>query len=80
MDVMADGSRRDALVVRGGWEGHIPVEATEEFLPFLKAHGFAVEVHDSLDVYTDADADGRRRPRRAVLVDRGRSRRSRSPG
>ena len=27
--------RRSALVVRGGWEGHVPVQATELFLPFL---------------------------------------------
>ena len=27
---------RSALVVRGGWEGHHPVEATELFLPFLR--------------------------------------------
>jgi type 1 glutamine amidotransferase len=47
--------RRSALVVRGGWEGHVPVQATESFLPFLAGHGFAVEVHDSLDVYADAD-------------------------
>jgi type 1 glutamine amidotransferase len=40
-------------VVRGGWDGHVPIEATELFLPFLRDHGFAVEVHDSLDVYTD---------------------------
>ena len=52
---MANGTRRDALVVRGGWEGHIPVEATEEFLPFLESHGFAVDVRTSLDVYTDAE-------------------------
>jgi type 1 glutamine amidotransferase len=44
---------RKAVVVRGGWEGHVPVEATELFIPFLREHGFAVEVHDELDVYTD---------------------------
>ncbi|UFU07199.1 ThuA domain-containing protein [Ruania halotolerans] len=47
---------RRALVVRGGWEGHSPVEATDLFLPFLRESGFAVEVHDSLDVYADAEA------------------------
>jgi uncharacterized protein len=51
----ADLRHRDALVVRGGWAGHVPVEATEEFIPFLKAHDFAVDVRDSLDVYADAD-------------------------
>jgi uncharacterized protein len=46
---------RQALIVRGGWEGHSPVEATERFLPFLKENGFAVEVHDEPDVYADAE-------------------------
>ena len=46
---------RQALVVRGGWEGHNPVEATERFIPFLKEHGFAVEVHDGPEVYADAE-------------------------
>jgi len=44
-----------ALIVRGGWEGHSPVEATERFLPFLKENGFAVEVHDGPEVYADAE-------------------------
>ncbi|WP_033439677.1 ThuA domain-containing protein [Saccharothrix sp. NRRL B-16314] len=43
-----------ALVVRGGWEGHSPVEATDAFLPFLRAEGFSVDVSESLEVY-DAD-------------------------
>jgi type 1 glutamine amidotransferase len=46
---------RQALVVRGGWEGHSPVEATERFIPHLKEHGFAVEVHDGPEVYADAE-------------------------
>lgn len=46
---------RNALVVRGGWPGHSPVEATDRFLPFLEESGFRVTVSDSLDVYTDAD-------------------------
>ncbi|MEN3613561.1 ThuA domain-containing protein [Plantactinospora sp. ZYX-F-223] len=46
---------RDALVVRGGWEGHVPVAATEVFLPFLRDAGFTVEVHDDLAVYADPD-------------------------
>jgi type 1 glutamine amidotransferase len=44
---------RTALVVRGGWDGHCPVEATDRFIPFLRDHGFAVEVSDDLAVYTD---------------------------
>ncbi|MFJ2558419.1 MULTISPECIES: ThuA domain-containing protein [unclassified Streptomyces] len=46
---------RRALVVRGGWEGHRPVEITELFLPFLRAHGYDVRVSGTLDVYADAE-------------------------
>ncbi len=46
---------RRALVVRGGWEGHCPVDATTDvFIPFLREHGYTVAVHDDLDVYADA--------------------------
>ena len=51
---MQQGSRR-ALVVRGGWEGHSPVEATERFIPFLEEHGFEVTVRDDLDAYDDEE-------------------------
>jgi type 1 glutamine amidotransferase len=43
-----------ALVVRGGWDGHQPVEATELFLPFLRANGYDVRVEESPAVYVDA--------------------------
>jgi type 1 glutamine amidotransferase len=57
---------RQALVVRGGWDGHSPVEATELFIPHLEANGFTVRVEDlgtefgaastaTPKVYTDAD-------------------------
>ncbi|WSN14846.1 ThuA domain-containing protein [Micromonospora sp. NBC_01699] len=46
---------RDAIVVRGGWDGHVPVQATELFIPFLRERGFAVRVYSDLDVYTDTD-------------------------
>ncbi|NEE03238.1 hypothetical protein G1H10_24015 [Phytoactinopolyspora halotolerans] len=45
--------RRRALVVRGGWDGHQPVEATDLFIPFLESNGFAVDVHDSPKPYAD---------------------------
>ncbi|WP_037870805.1 ThuA domain-containing protein [Streptomyces sp. SPB074] len=51
---MTNPSRR-ALVVRGGWEGHSPVEITDLFLPFLQDAGFSVDTSDTLDVYTDAE-------------------------
>lgn len=44
---------RHALVVRGGWEGHHPVAATELFLPFLEENGFEVTVEESNGVYAD---------------------------
>lgn len=52
---MPEHPERRAVVVRGGWEGHSPVEATDRFIPFLQEHGFAVEVHDGPEVYTDAE-------------------------
>lgn len=51
---MAVRNRR-ALVVRGGWPGHSPVESTELFLPFLKDEGFEVVVEESLEAYADAE-------------------------
>lgn len=49
---------RNALIVRGGWEGHRPVEATDLFVPFLERSGFDVRVEDSNEVYADADVMG----------------------
>jgi type 1 glutamine amidotransferase len=46
----------NALVVRGGWAGHAPVEATDLFVPFLREAGFEVRVSDSLEAYADAEA------------------------
>ena len=45
---------KDALVVRGGWEGHQPVEATDLFVPFLEANGYDVRIEGSPSVYVDA--------------------------
>jgi type 1 glutamine amidotransferase len=49
-------AERKALVVRGGWEGHRPVEATDLFLPFLADNGFEVRVAGSTAPYADAPA------------------------
>jgi uncharacterized protein len=46
-------SNRKALVVWGGWEGHEPRQCAEIFAPLLEQAGFDVEVHTTLDVYTD---------------------------
>src|SRR5438552_1269621 len=52
---MAKPGPKNALVVRGGWDGHQPKEATELFIPFLEANFSAVRVEGSPQVYADAD-------------------------
>ena len=44
-----------ALVVHGGWEGHVPVPvpASDRYVRVLKEAGFGVTVSDSLDSYLD---------------------------
>jgi uncharacterized protein len=49
------GGKRRALVVRGGWDGHVPVESTDRFIPYLQENAFDVEVSDTLDSYLDAE-------------------------
>lgn len=46
---------RQALVVRGGWDGHMPVETTDLFIPFLEANGFRVRVEEGTTIYADAE-------------------------
>ena len=46
---------RRALIVRGGWDGHQPVQATQLFIPFLEANDFSIRIEASPDVYSDAD-------------------------
>jgi type 1 glutamine amidotransferase len=46
---------RRALIVRGGWDGHQPVETTELFIPYLEANGFSVRVEESPAIYADAE-------------------------
>ncbi|GGM25561.1 hypothetical protein GCM10007977_028430 [Dactylosporangium sucinum] len=48
-----------AVVVRGGWEGHCPVEATDRYVAWLRAQGTEVVTSESLDVYEDAGLMGR---------------------
>jgi len=45
---------KSALVVRGGWDGHQPIEATDLFIPHLEQNGFQVRVEESPKVYADA--------------------------
>jgi Uncharacterized protein conserved in bacteria len=43
-----------ALIVRGGWDGHEPVQVSELFASLLRKNGFEVELSDSLDSFLDA--------------------------
>ncbi|MGO4536640.1 ThuA domain-containing protein [Leifsonia sp. 2MCAF36] len=44
---------KHALVVRGGWDGHMPVETTDSFIPFLRDNDFDVRVEEGTAVYAD---------------------------
>jgi len=46
-------STRQALIVRGGWEGHASIATTELFTDFLREQGFDLTIEDSLEVYAD---------------------------
>jgi type 1 glutamine amidotransferase len=50
---MSDAATKSALIVRGGWEGHSPKEATELFVPFLEENGYDVRIEESPAVYAD---------------------------
>ncbi|MFD1713784.1 ThuA domain-containing protein [Amnibacterium flavum] len=50
-----ESSPKHAIVVRGGWDGHMPVESTEMFIPFLEENGYTVDVYEDPAVYADAD-------------------------
>jgi type 1 glutamine amidotransferase len=47
-------SKKRALVVWGGWEGHTPKQSVDVFIPWLQEQGFDVEVSTTLDSYLDA--------------------------
>src|SRR5579859_760317 len=46
---------RRALIVRGGWQGHQPKEATDLFIPFLQANGFETHIEESPTIYADKE-------------------------
>ena len=48
--------RKSALVVRGGWEGHSPVQATDRYAAVLEERGYRITKSQSLDSYLDAAA------------------------
>ena len=47
--------RKSALIVRGGWDGHQPEQATDLFIPFLEANEFSVRIEGSPKIYADPD-------------------------
>lgn len=47
-------TQKTALMVRGGWLGHAPVEATDRYAAVLEGKGYSVTKSDSLDSYLDA--------------------------
>jgi uncharacterized protein len=48
-------TQKTALIVRGGWDGHQPVETTDSVLPFLEEHGYGIRIEDRPAVYADAE-------------------------
>lgn len=44
-----------ALIVQGGWEGHEPKQVAEILAGALRAHGFEVEIADTLDAFKDEE-------------------------
>ena len=44
---------KHALVVRGGWDGHVPVPASDRYAAALKDEGYDVTISDTLDSYLD---------------------------
>ena len=39
---------KHVLIVRGGWDGHQPIAATDSFLPYLEDQGYTVRI-ESVD-------------------------------
>ena len=47
--------KRKALIVRGGWEGHEPIQVSLRYKQMLEEENFDVEISDTLDAYLDYD-------------------------
>ena len=52
---MTTTPRKQALVVRGGWDGHVPVAASDRYAQALKEADYQVTVSDTLDSYLDQE-------------------------
>lgn len=46
---------RKVLIVRGGWDGHDPVNVSERFKGLLVKEGFDVETSETLDAFLDVE-------------------------
>ncbi len=46
---------KSALIVWGGWQGHEPEQGAALFAPFLREHGYEVEISDTLDAYLNSE-------------------------
>lgn len=46
---------KHALVVRGGWDGHVPVPTSDKYAAVLKDDGYSVTISDTLDSYLDEE-------------------------
>ena len=46
---------KKALIFRGGWDGHEPVQVSERFAGLVRKHGFAVDLYDTLDCLKDPE-------------------------
>ncbi len=44
---------KKALIVRGGWDGHEPVQVADHFARILTESGISVEISDTLDAFKD---------------------------
>ena len=47
---------KKALIFRGGWDGHEPVQVSERFKRLLEKHDYRVTIVDSQDALDDPDA------------------------
>jgi type 1 glutamine amidotransferase len=47
--------KKKALIVRGGWEGHYPIEVGDILARQLRVHDFEVTIYETLDAYKELD-------------------------
>ncbi|MCJ8330786.1 MAG: ThuA domain-containing protein [Lentisphaeria bacterium] len=46
---------KKAIITAGGWDGHEPTQCAAVFKTVLEKEGYDVEVHETMDVFADAD-------------------------